>query len=143
SERAQALKVAASRSDWDACREALRDLLNGMRRQEVLQLVRNEALGYLPIFERHHPNVVWPRRGLRLGSATFALVKGCVAHSEKRSSRIFRDECFVEPRRERCQSSFERRGLRTTQAPCAHQDFEGKRLVALPHLTARTSLERE
>lgn len=55
------LREAAQQRDWNGCHDALNDLLSRLPVPTMLQLARDEVARRLPIFERHHPHMHWPR----------------------------------------------------------------------------------
>jgi hypothetical protein len=56
-----ALRLAAERQDWNGCRAALEKLLLRLPSRRALRLIRDQLMRRLPFFERHQPNVHWPR----------------------------------------------------------------------------------
>ena len=55
------LREAAQQRDWNACRDALEVLLSRLPVPAMLQLAHAEIQRRLPIFERNHPHMHWPR----------------------------------------------------------------------------------
>ncbi len=61
SELLTALREAAQRQDGDGCHEALDALLSRLPVPTMLRLAHDEVARRLPLFERHHPHMHWPR----------------------------------------------------------------------------------
>jgi hypothetical protein len=57
----QALRLAADQGDWNGCRAATYGLLVRLPMRRALSLARDHVARRLPAFERHQPNVSWPR----------------------------------------------------------------------------------
>jgi hypothetical protein len=62
----QALRLAAEQGDWNACRNATEKLLVRLPTIHAVRFVRDFVLCRLPVFERQHPGVSWPRGLLEL-----------------------------------------------------------------------------
>jgi hypothetical protein len=60
-EELQALRLAAEQRDWNGCRDASKKLLLRLACGRALLLTRDHVMRRLPVFERHHPFVPWPR----------------------------------------------------------------------------------
>ncbi len=61
SELLTALREAAQRGDGDGCHDALDALLSRLPVPTMLRLAHDEVGRRLPLFERHHPYMHWPR----------------------------------------------------------------------------------
>ena len=59
-----ALREAALRRDWNGCRAALEVALSQLSVPQILRLAQQEVQHRLPLYERYHPHVQWPRRWL-------------------------------------------------------------------------------
>jgi hypothetical protein len=57
----RALRLAAERDDWNGCRAASQKLLLRLPGRRAVQLIRDQVMRRLPAFERHQPDVHWPR----------------------------------------------------------------------------------
>lgn len=68
-ETLKALRDAARRRDWNACRAAAEAALSRLPAPQILGLAHQEVQRRLPLFERHHPNVNWPRDWLGMLAA--------------------------------------------------------------------------
>lgn len=55
------LREAAQRRDWNGCHDATEALLARLPVPTMLRLAHAEVKRRLPLFERHHPNMHWPR----------------------------------------------------------------------------------
>jgi len=55
------LREAARQRDWDGCHDASDALLSRLSVPTMLRIARDEVQRRLPLFERHHPNMHWPR----------------------------------------------------------------------------------
>jgi hypothetical protein len=60
-EELRTLRLAAERGDWNGCRAASEKLLCQLPCRRALGLIRTQVMRRLPTFERHHPDVRWPR----------------------------------------------------------------------------------
>ncbi|MFL5350563.1 MAG: hypothetical protein ACJ8AT_37810 [Hyalangium sp.] len=60
-EELRVLRLAADRGDWNGCRTASEKLLLRITCRHAVGLIREQVARRLPAFERHHPNVHWPR----------------------------------------------------------------------------------
>jgi hypothetical protein len=60
-EELRALRLAAEQRDWNGCRDASKKLLLRLACGRALLLTRDHVMRRLPVFERHHPSVQWPR----------------------------------------------------------------------------------
>lgn len=60
-ESLQSLRSAANQRDWNGCRAPLEKPLLRLPARRAVSLVRAQVLHRLPVFERHHPGVRWPR----------------------------------------------------------------------------------
>jgi len=60
-ERLAALRDAAQRRDWNDCHDALQALLERLPVPAMLRIAHAEVARRLPIFERDHPQMCWPR----------------------------------------------------------------------------------
>lgn len=61
SELLATLRNSAQRRDWNACRDTVEVLLARLPVPTMLRLAHDEVQRRLPLFERHHPNMHWPR----------------------------------------------------------------------------------
>lgn len=57
-----ALRQAAQRDDWHACRDAAARLLSRLPLHRALEITREQVEHRLPAFEHHQPGVTWPRQ---------------------------------------------------------------------------------
>lgn len=71
-----ALRLAAERQDRNACWDVTRKLLHMLPARLALQLSRNFVARRLPCFERHQPEVSWPREFIASISETGTAVDG-------------------------------------------------------------------
>ena len=55
------LRESAQRRAWNACRDTAEALLARLPVATMLRLAHAEVLRRLPLFERHHPHMHWPR----------------------------------------------------------------------------------
>jgi len=55
------LRDSAQRGDWNACRDTVEVLLARLPAPTMLRLAQDEVQRRLPLFERHHPQMHWPR----------------------------------------------------------------------------------
>ncbi|MDY7227277.1 hypothetical protein [Hyalangium rubrum] len=60
-EELRALRLAAEQGDWNGCRSASERLLSRLPVELAVRLTRDHVMRRLPVFERHHPGVRWPR----------------------------------------------------------------------------------
>lgn len=56
-----ALRSAASQRNWNGCLVAAEVVFSYLSVPQILRLAYNEVQRRLPLFERHHPYVQWPR----------------------------------------------------------------------------------
>jgi hypothetical protein len=57
----QNLHDAASRRDWNACRDAVEAAMAELPSFAILEIARNELAQRLGLFEAHHAGKTWPR----------------------------------------------------------------------------------
>jgi hypothetical protein len=62
------LREAAIHRNMSKCEQIMRELLKLMDAREALQIALKQVSTYLPIFESHHPEKVWPRAWVELTS---------------------------------------------------------------------------
>jgi hypothetical protein len=62
------LREEAIRRNMSTCEQIMRELLKLMEVREALQIALKQVSTYLPIFESHHPEKVWPRAWVELTS---------------------------------------------------------------------------
>lgn len=60
-EELQSLRLAAAQGSWNGCQAATEQLLLRLPLLRALALARDFVASRLPLFERHHPAVRWPR----------------------------------------------------------------------------------
>lgn len=58
------LRDAAERGNWNGCRDATEAALSRLPVSKILKLAHREVECRLPLFERHHPDIHWPRTWL-------------------------------------------------------------------------------
>lgn len=60
-EELASLRLAVAQGSWNSCQAATEKLLLWLPFPKASALVRNFVASRLPLFERHHPAVRWPR----------------------------------------------------------------------------------
>jgi hypothetical protein len=63
------LRRVAEEGDWNACREATLRLLSRLPAERAWELTRAQVARRLPCFERHQPEVRWPREFIAVAGA--------------------------------------------------------------------------
>lgn len=58
------LREAAKKHQWLECENILPVLLQNLNPKDMIKLTAAYVARFLPIFEKHHPEVTWPRKAL-------------------------------------------------------------------------------